>query len=357
MIGEYEKIMGAYEEISVKEIVNQIKLGWNLGNSLEAMGIEREVKSKIEYETSWGNPTTTKQMIKEVISAGFNLIRIPVTWQGKFFKEKNYWIDDVWLDRVQEVVDYAYSEGVYVIINTHHEDEWLGLGDKAREEEALRIMEALWTQIGNHFKYYGHRLIFETMNETRLIGNEDEWTAGTIEARKTINKLNEVSVNAIRKTGMNNAKRAIIIPTYGAKASVEAINDIIVPNNDRMIILAVHAYVPYFFCMVPEETTKWGTKDDYNEITELLDSISIAAKKKNLPLIIGEFGTINKNNEIDRALYTAFFVKEAKKRGIKCVLWDNNLETAFMPHSFAQFDRTRLIWRYPMILKALIENA
>lgn len=347
----------SWSGVTVEKILDDIKIGWNLGNSLDSIGVRDDESSVLSYETSWGNPKTTKQLIDKVIQSGFNLIRIPVTWQGRFSRDRDYSIAVEWLDRVQEVVDYAYEEGVYVIVDTHHEDEWLGLGDDARENEALTIMNRLWTQIADRFKHYGPRLIFETMNETRLIGTEEEWTAGTVKARKIINKLNASAVNAIRKTGANNEKRAIIIPTYGAKASAEAIDDIVVPNNDAMIILAVHAYAPYFFCMVPEETAQWGSPDDVAELEQLFDSICASSKAKGLPLIIGEFGTINKNNEKERAIYSAYYVKEAKKRGIKCVLWDNDISTAFVPHSFAQLDRKELRWRYPDILKALMENS
>lgn len=351
-----EKVNFNTLEKNIWEIVQEMKCGWNLGNSLDAIGIEKPLETVLEYETSWGNPKITKALIQKVIKSGFNTIRIPVTYQGKFEHKPGHIIDPVWLDRVEEVVNYAYEEGVFVIIDTHHEDEWLGLGDKSQEEKALVILYDLWIQIAERFKDYDYHLIFETMNETRLIGTDDEWTPGTSEARAVVNQLNEVAVKAIRKTGSNNCNRAIIIPTYAARPSDVAINDLIIPN-DNMIILAVHSYDPYFFCMVPEETAHWGTTEDVEELSRLFDSISLAAKRKGVPLIIGEFGTINKCNEEARALYTTHFMQEARKRNIKCILWDNDINTDFLEHSFAQLDRKELSWRYPKILNAILQNS
>lgn len=349
-----EKIVKDVSKMTAKEIVKDMKIGWNLGNSLEALCPDnKETATVAEFETSWKNPQTTKDMILEIIKAGFNTIRVPVTWWKKIYVSSDYKINPQWLDRVQEVVDYIYNEGVYVIINTHHEDEWLSPEFDGLNKR-IEILEKIWFQVGERFKDYDNHLIFETMNETRLVGTEYEWNSGTAEAREVINILNYAAVNAIRSTGGNNKSRAIIIPTYGARARADAIEDIIIPDNDNMIILSVHAYEPYPFCMVPYETAFWGSEEDKKELTDLLDSISNAAKMKNLPLIIGEFGTINKKNDDVRAEYTEYFIREALKREITCILWDNNECNEFEWNSFALFNREKLSWRFPNILNAVM---
>jgi Endoglucanase len=344
---------GNKRPVSVQDIISEMKVGWNLGNSLESPKPDNPQAVLEEYETSWGNPKTTKEMIHEVVKAGFNVIRVPVSWEKMMNDE--YQIASEWMDRVQEVIDYIYNEGAYVILNIHHEDQWLFLGDKTAELKAMGILNKVWTQIAERFKAYGHHLLFETMNETRLIGTVDEWNTGTQEARNTINKFNEMAISAIRKTGGNNDSRFIIIKTIGARYNVEAINDIIVPENDPGIILSVHLYVPYSFCMLPDGATYWGSLKDKAALSILIKSISEAANKKRLPLMIGEFGTIDKNNIDARAAYTAHVVREAKKNGIPCILWDNNIAEG--EFSYSIFDRNKLSWRHPQILKALIDNS
>lgn len=341
--------------LSIQEIVKDMKIGWNLGNSLESPAPDFSGASLTDYETSWGNPVTTKSMIHEVINAGFRTIRIPVTWDKLMGKGPEYRIEPKWLDRVQEVVDYAYYEGVYVILNIHHEDQWLFLGDANAERKAVEIMDKVWKQIARRFHAYDYHLLFETMNETRLIGTVDEWTAGTAEARRSINILNETAIRAIRSTGKGNAYRPIIIKTIGARYNVEAIKDIVVPDDDDGILLSIHVYEPYYFCMVPGQAANWGTYEEREELSKLIYNASMAAQEKGIPLIIGEFGTINKDNEKSRIEYTAHFVQEAKKRGITCILWDNNI--AENEYAYSIFNREKLKWRFPRILRAVIDNS
>ena len=181
------------------ETIRDMKVGWNLGNSLDATAPENKDTATIkEFEEYWGNPVTTKEMILKVKEAGFNTIRVPVTWWKKIDSNNNYQIDPEWLKRVKEVVDYVYEEGLYVIIDAHHEDDWL-IPVIDNLDERIAILESIWKQVSEYFKDYDYHLIFETMNEVRLIGTEFEWNEGTKEAREIINILNKAAVETIRK--------------------------------------------------------------------------------------------------------------------------------------------------------------
>ena len=312
---------------NIYEIVDEMKIGWNLGNSLEAAPPENKETATIkEFEENWGNPITTKEMILKVKETGFNTIRIPVTWWKKTDATDNYKIDVEWLKRVKEVVDYVYEEGMYVIINAHHEDDWL-IPVEEDLEERKTIMKNIWTQVAEYFKDYDYHLLFETMNEVRLIGTEFEWNEGTKEA-----------------------ERAIIIPVYGARASDIAIDDLEIPDDDPNIIITIHAYHPYFFCMVPNETNEWGSEEEKEDLLNLLNAVSSAADRKKRPLVIGEFGTIDKENENCRAEYSKFYVDECKKRNVTCILWDNNRYDTFEWESFGMLDRDTLKWKNKKII-------
>ena len=154
-------------DISSVELVADMKIGWNLGNTLDAVG-----GVGIMSETAWGNPKTKQEMIDKILEAGFNVIRIPVTWDGHFGPAPEYKIHDIWLARVKEVVDYAYNKGAYVIINTHHE-EWYMPTEENKVANGEQI-SALWTQIAEYFKEYDEHLIFEGLNEPRLRGPSKE---------------------------------------------------------------------------------------------------------------------------------------------------------------------------------------
>ena len=154
-------------DISSQELVADMKLGWNLGNTLDATG-----GIALESERAWGNPTTTQEMIDEVLAQGFNVIRIPVTWEGHFGDGPDYKVHEIWMNRVQEVVDYAYNKGAYVILDIHHE-EW-HFPSEENKEAASEILTALWTQIAERFKDYDEHLIFDGLNEPRKKGTAVE---------------------------------------------------------------------------------------------------------------------------------------------------------------------------------------
>ena len=149
---------------SSKEIVKEMGIGWNLGNTLDAYTTNLSYySSPQEAETCWGNPVTTKAMIDKIKQAGFKTIRIPVTWGPHMGPAPEYKVADSWMNRVKEVVDYAISDGLYVILNVHHDSDWCTPTYNAEKNATVKLNK-LWTQIANKFKNYDDHLIFETLN-------------------------------------------------------------------------------------------------------------------------------------------------------------------------------------------------
>ena len=338
--------------MTAEQIVSNMGTGWNLGNTLDSTASWISNGSPSDYETAWGNQVTTKEMITAIKNAGFKTIRVPVSWGEKM--DSNYNVNETWMNRVQEVVDYGIDNGMYVILNVHHDGTWL-YPDNSHKDTASKQLQSLWTQIATRFKNYDQHLIFETMNEPRLEGTSYEWTAGTEEAWSVINHYNKTAVDAIRAVGGNNNSRAIMIPTYAANPSAEAINALEVPNNDDMLILSVHGYSPYYFSMVVEETAEWGSTQDKTDIDNLINTIYSSASAKGLPVVIGEFGTINKNNTSARANHASYYVNAANSKGIACVWWDNGVADANVAESYSIFDRSTLSIRFNEIVNALVK--
>src|SRR5690625_3706592 len=174
------------------ELIKEFNNGWNLGNTLDATNPSLIGSSPEKFETAWGNPVTTVEMIEKVKEAGFNIVRIPVTWNEHIGEPPHYKIEEKWMKRVKEVVDYAYEIDLFVILNLHHEEWHFPYEDNY--EQAEKVLIKVWEQIANQFKDYNERLIFETMNEPRMKGTDVEWTGGTVDARKIINRLNEAAL-------------------------------------------------------------------------------------------------------------------------------------------------------------------
>ncbi|MCM1007760.1 MAG: cellulase family glycosylhydrolase [Ruminococcus flavefaciens] len=327
---------------SANEIVSEINVGWNLGNTLDSYNTS---KTGIATETGWGNPKTTKEMIQSVKNAGFNAIRIPITW-GEHMNGDT--IDSEWLERAAEIVDYAYNEGLFVIINMHHDDYiWFEPTDSEYSADSAKL-KAIWGQIAARFADYGDRLIFEGMNEPRTVGSTDEWMGGTSPERAVINKYEQDFVDTVRKSGGNNAERSLIITSYAASAETSAINDVVVPNNGN-IIVSIHYYAPWQFSD--------GTSTVFDEAGKSeLDAKFAELKKKfadkGTPVIIGEFGCVNAAPENVRTDYYNYYIKSAMSQGIKCFIWDNGISTG--DQSFGIFNRSSLSWN-EAILKAITD--
>lgn len=90
---------GTMRNVSTAEIVGEMGIGINLGNTMEACGdwIE-EVDTKWgdgvlepkEYETAWGSPIITKEMIEGMSNEGFGVVRVPVAWSNMMDKSTYY---------------------------------------------------------------------------------------------------------------------------------------------------------------------------------------------------------------------------------------------------------------------------
>ncbi len=341
---------GIMRNMTSMQIVADMKVGWNLGNTLDAWAVG---VSGLNTETCWGNPKTTKAMIDAIKTKGFKTVRIPVTWKDHFGSSPTYTIDNAWMDRVEEVVNYALSDSMYVILNTHH-DEWLTLTSESKDNVTDKITK-IWAQIADRFKDYSDYLFFETLNEPRLYGTVYEWIGGTDEARKILNAYNLAIVNTIRKSGGNNALRHIMIPTHGATSMAVAQDALVIPNNDSRVIVSLHTYWPYNFTMNTGAgaTSSWGSASDKSACDEELDRIQNKFVKNGIPVIIGEWGSIDKSNTAARAVHAEYYAKAVRKRGMLPVWWDNGYEKS---GGFALLSRGSGTWLIPSIVDGLIKS-
>ena len=318
-------------------ILEDMGLGWNLGNSLDATG-----GSGLDTETSWSNPKTTQALIDKVKSLGFNTVRVPVSW-GKHVSGDNYTIDSAWLARVKEVVDYCYKNDMYVILNIHHDTKSSasasGAGYYPRSSaysSSEKFVTSVWSQVAEYFKDYDYHLIFETLNEPRLIGTGYEWwfskwniPSEVKDAIDCINKLNQKAVDTIRDTGSNNRGRLIMCPGYDASIDGATVSGFKLPTdisgNKNRIAVSVHAYSPYNFAMnVGSGSTSTYTSSIKNELQDLFSTLKSNFRDKGIPVVIGEFGSTDKNNTAERVKWATDYTALAKKNNIPCVLWDNN---------------------------------
>jgi len=234
-----------------------------------------------------------------------------------------------------------------VILNMHHDDDiWFEPKESEYAADSARLCK-IWEQICARFGNYGDRLLFEGMNEPRTVGSAAEWMGGTAPEHAVINKYEQDFVNTVRASGGNNAHRTLIVTSYAASIEDAAVNDMVVPDDDNVIV-SIHYYAPWKFAF--GETNEWS-KSDLDSGFEKLKSKFI---DKGIPVIIGEFGAVSNNNDAQRKELYEYYVSKAKSIGIKCFIWDNNVESG--ESSFGLFNRTSMTWN-DELLQALIKGA
>lgn len=319
------------------EFAASMKIGWNLGNTFDAPA----------GETAWGNPVTTNELIQLVKKLGFDTIRIPVSWGKHVSAAPEYKIDETFLNRVDTVVNQALDAGLYVIINSHHDNE-IYSPTPENAERGKAYLQAIWSQVGAHFADADEHLVFETMNEPRVAGSSYEWNINAnnpdcAAAMKVVNELNQTCLNAIRATGGNNADRFVVVSVYAGSptAALSSIFQLPEDSAEDRLLVSLHAYTPYRFALDQNSSDSTFDRQDENEIGSLMKSVGYRFIRKGIPVVFDEMGCLDKSNPDDRYAWSKCFVSAAGEYGIPCVWWDNGA-IGSAGENFALIDRRKL---------------
>ncbi len=316
------------------EFLKKIGVGWNLGNTFDAIKQGWNANAdEMTVETSWVGIKTTEAMIEALYQAGFTAIRVPASWHDHV-SGPDHEISEKWLNRVQEVVDWAYNRGMYVILNIHH-DESEFLPSSAHYEESAHYIECVWRQLAERFRDYDERLILESMNEPRLLNSPYEWTFNPaapecLDAADCLNRLNQLFVDTVRASGGGNAGRYLMVPSYCAAPGNAIRDSFVMPADsaDNKIIVSTHAYTPYDFALNQNGAGTFGTQNQKMDIVSFMNGLYDKFIANGIPVVIGEFGAMIKGDNLqDRVDWTAFYVVTASARNMPCFWWDNNVFT------------------------------
>jgi aryl-phospho-beta-D-glucosidase BglC (GH1 family) len=350
-------------------------VGWNLGNTLDAnsggvdnMWIEAFTdRAPADYEKAWGQPLATRELIHLFKEAGFGAIRVPVTWYPHMGSVKvtvidnhGHWdmstwngfdVDPAWMARVKEVVSYVLDEGMYCILNVHHDTgdastAWLR-ADPTTYASVRERYCALWEQIAVAFKPYGPRLIFESFNE--MLDAKGTWNASTDAAHETINRYNADFVATVRETGGNNTWRNLILNTYAASTHPEALRSFRLPADtaEGHLMAEVHSYAPYHFAFDGTFAPKTVFDEAAEkEVKDIVENINTYLVSKGIPCVLGEYGCTSNRAETEMAKQAACYISATAKYNIPCFYWmglsDGN-------------DRTVPKWTKPVLKDAILK--
>lgn len=343
----------AQEFETATEAVKNMKVGWNLGNTFDSHRIG--VTGVTETETLRGQAVTTPELMEMMKMAGFNAIRVPVTWYPHLDNSGN--IDPAWMNRIQEVVDYVINQGMYCIINVHHDT-----GHKKNENDGNKgwlraklenytknkaIFEKIWQQIANKFKNYNHLLLFEGYNEMLdTLGSfnyasykTNPYDADVAQsAYDAVNAYAKSFVETVRATGGNNAHRNLIVSTYAAadarsegEKNLEPVVNLNKPENSNHIIFEVHTYPPIVDTVDGVTVLRDSTKIK-NQIDYMVGNMkTYFVERYNSPVIFGEWGTSNVDAGSGKTDYDLrrdymfkfvdYFVKKTKENDMATFYW------------------------------------
>lgn len=282
-------VLGLSAQITPQEAIKQMQKGINLGNTFEPPN-----------EGEWGNPRTEEYHFDMYKDAGFDCVRIPVRWDNHTGKTAPYAVNPTWMNRIEQVVDWGLARGLFIVINTHH-DDWIKTdytdANKAR-------FDSIWSQIAVRFKDKSEKLIFEIINEPHGLTKADN------------DDLHARVLSIIRIT---NPTRLVIFQGHNWGGSDELITAAI--PDDNFVIGSFHSYDPYLFGLEGQGT--WGSSSDYNQLENKFKSVSNWSVQNNITVFLGEFGSLKKCDFNSRMRHYRAYVEFSQKYGFACMAWDD----------------------------------
>ena len=357
--------------LSSVEFAANLAIGWNLGNTLDAYSSKN---SGLASETGWGMPRTTEDMITAVKAAGFKTIRIPVSWHNHISDTSNFKIDSAWMARVKEIVDWAYNQNMYVIINIHHDNHTTAAintqagfalsKDSSIQNKSKAYIRNIWTQVAIEFAEYDEKLIFEILNEPRDVDGIEfgnEWNYSGKDACDIITSYEQAGLDAIRAVP-GNRNRFVMVPGYAASGT----NAVMLDNytlpadsaNDKLLV-STHAYAPYRFAMSTSEDSIFGD-DDKETLDYHFNYLKNKYTANGIGVVMGEASASDKDNLSERIKWATYYYTKAKDAGIPVILWDNMVTVSTggdieSGECHGYFNRKTKTWYFPSIIEAMMK--
>lgn len=294
-----------FSQLTPKDAIAQMKKGINLGNTLEP-----------PLEGNWGNPSTQEYFFDLYKNEGFDFVRIPVRWDKHMGTASPYKIDETWFKRVEQILDWGLSKGLYIIVNSHH-DDWIK-NNYASSVNRARF-DSLWAQVSTRFKDKSEKLLFEVLNEPH----------GLTKAQN--DEMHARVLTIIRKT---NPTRLVIFQGNEWGGSTELISAAI--PNDKYLIGSFHSYDPYLFGLEGQGT--WGTSTDISALRSKFQSVKNWSDKNNIPVFLGEFGAVRSCDFNSRMKHYKTYVELSHTFGFAPAAWDDGGNFRIMNRSARTWD-------------------
>ncbi|MBC9796623.1 glycoside hydrolase family 5 protein [Sinomicrobium weinanense] len=319
------------------ELAAKMKLGWNIGNTLEATG----------GENAWGNPNITKEYVEAVKKLGFNAIRLPCAWD-QYSDQATAKIGQEWMNRVKEVVGYCVDNEMYVLLNIHWDGGWLEKNCTPEKKDSVNAKQkAYWEQIATTMRDFDEHLMFASANEPEVHDAEE---------MAVLHSYHQTFINTVRATGGKNSYRVLVVQGPGTNIERSAeLMDMPTDEIEGRLMAEVHYYTPSQFCILSKDES-WGNmayywgegyhseieperNATYGEEDEVDASMALAKTKfvdKGIPVILGEYGAYRRHesehipqdlethhNAVDH--WVEYVTRKALANGLIPFWWDTGV--------------------------------
>jgi aryl-phospho-beta-D-glucosidase BglC (GH1 family) len=315
------------------DIAGRIKAGWNIGNTLEAIG----------GETAWGNPLISKAYVDFVKASGFDAVRLPAAWD-QYANQTTAKIDDAWLDRIKTVIQYCVDAGLYVLLNIHWDGGWLENNVSVDKQDAVAAKQkAFWEQIATHLRDFDEHLMFASANEPNC---------DTAEKMEVLYRYHQTFIDAVRSTGGKNAYRVLVVqaPNTNIALAGSLWNRMPTDTASNRLMVEVHYYEPFQFTQLQEDASwgrmfyywgkdnhsttdptrnaDWGEEDFVDQQMAIMKS---QFTDKGIPVVLGEYlASVRKNltgdaatlNQKSVTYWMKYVTEKAVANGLLPFVWD-----------------------------------
>ncbi|HEY5374702.1 MAG TPA: glycoside hydrolase family 5 protein [Polyangiaceae bacterium] len=325
--------------VDTKKMAAEMGFGTNIGNTLD---------NTTAWETGWSEPLITQSYINGMASRGIKTVRVPVAWDTY---ATNGVLDPTKMARVQQVVSWIETAGMYSIVNIHWDGGWIDNDTDNNPNKGKLTSDvqtkfaSYWTQIATAFSTVGHKLIFEGLNEESKFYLNGDASKPDYAA---LNTLNQLFVTTVRAQAGYSKTRALLIAGYTTDIALTTVAAFAIPSDPAgagKLFLSIHYYTPYTFSGLDtveswgSPQTTWGTPADQSELDGLFTQLGNFSTERNIPVIIGEFGvTLGKSYPRDpasRSLWMEAVAKAAFAHNMVPVLWDTGSEISRVDASFS----------------------
>lgn len=354
-----QPVQAAETKTASIKYVEKMGSGWNLGNTFDGFVDVDDESEPDKGEESWGNPKVTKKLIQSMKKKGYKSIRMPLTLFRRYEeKDGKAVINKEFLSRYHEVVDWAVDEGMYVMINIHHDSwKWISAWDGKEDSQVYVRFTQLWEQLADEFKDDSDKVCFETLNEPQFNDGTDE------EKQAKLDQLNQAAYDIIRKSGGKNDTRMIVLPTINTgseQVKLDALYNYVKGLNDKNVVATIHYYSEWVY------SANLGTtgfddelwKDDNGKAytprmaaDDMFARIKKTFTDNGIGVIIGEWGLLgyDKGDNVlqsgEELKYYEYMNYKARNAGISLMFWDNG--------SGVNRNSKTCAWKKPLVGKML----